>query len=236
MSHIAFVAGATGFTGREVVRQLIDAGVQVTAHVRPDSSRLEHWKEHFSSLGAHVDTTTWTAPAMNATLAALSPTLVFGLLGTTKARAKKLARQGGDPESASYERVDYGLTKLLLDAAVEAGSQPRFVYLSSAGVTSGTRNAYLAVRARLEADLQASPLPWIAARPSFITGERDEKRTGEAVGSAVGDALLSVVGLFGAKRLRERYRSTDNTTLAAALVRLALDPDAQGIYESETLR
>ena len=40
----AFVAGATGFTGREVVRLLVERGVPAVAHVRPDSPRLEEWK------------------------------------------------------------------------------------------------------------------------------------------------------------------------------------------------
>ena len=36
--EIAFVAGATGYTGREVVRLLAERGVRTLAHVRPDSS------------------------------------------------------------------------------------------------------------------------------------------------------------------------------------------------------
>src|SRR5215208_1501420 len=65
----AFVAGATGYTGREVVRQLVERGVRAVAHVRPDSPRLAEWRERFAELGAEVDATPWEEPAMRASLA-----------------------------------------------------------------------------------------------------------------------------------------------------------------------
>ena len=52
----------------------------------------------------------------------------------------------------------------------------------------------------------------------------------------VGDGLLSLAGLLGAKKLKARYGSTTNARLANALVRLALDPNAEdGVFESEEL-
>ena len=48
---VAFVAGATGFTGREVVAELVRRGVRTLAHVRPDSSRLDEWRERFEAMG-----------------------------------------------------------------------------------------------------------------------------------------------------------------------------------------
>lgn len=48
--------------------------------------------------------------------------------------------------------------------------------------------------------------------------------------------MLGALARLGASRLRDRYRSTDNHTLAAALVRLAADPNAEGrVLESENL-
>lgn len=48
--------------------------------------------------------------------------------------------------------------------------------------------------------------------------------------------MLGALAHLGASRLRDRYRSTDNHTLAAALVRLAADPNAEGrVLESENL-
>jgi nucleoside-diphosphate-sugar epimerase len=236
----AFVAGATGYVGREVVRVMAqERSTATVAHVRPDSSRLAEWRDRVAAAGASVDTTEWDAAAMTETLVRLRPTMVFALLGTTRARGRQAAARGA---TDTYETVDYALTMLLLDAAAaaarETGVTPRFVYLSSMGVSAGTRNAYLAVRWRVEQALRASGLPFVVARPGFITGpDRDDRRPGERAGAAVTDALLAMAGALGARRLRERYRSTTNTALARALVRLALDPAATAaVVESEALR
>jgi len=231
----AFVAGATGYTGREVVRVLRDSGVSTVAHVRPDSPRLAEWRARFGALGAEIDTTPWDAEAMAATLARVKPTIVFALLGTTRRRARKAAERGA---TESYASVDHGLTRLLLDAAVTSGAQPRFVYLSAAGVREGTRNAYLDARARVERALRASGLPFVIARPSFVTGpDRDEPRPLERSAAIVADAALGLAARLGARRLAARWRSITGTALADALVRLALDPAAEGrIVEADALR
>lgn len=233
--HIAFVAGATGYTGREVVRELAERGVRTLAHVRPDSPRLDAWRERFGALGAEVDTTPWTHDAMAARMAELAPTHVFALLGTTLKRARRAAAEG---RVEDYEAVDFGLTKLLLDAVRDSGLRPRFVYLSSAGASPRARGAYMQVRWRVEEALRDSGLPYTIARPSFITGpDRDETRPGERIGAAVADGLLSVATMFGGRRLAARYRSTSNTALARALVARALDPAAENaVLESEELR
>lgn len=218
----AFVAGATGYVGREVVAALCDAGVSTVAHVRPDSSRLAEWRGRFEALGATVDTTPWAPAPMAARLAALVPTHVFALLGTTKARARVAAARG---ERADYEVVDYGLTVLLLRAAAAVRPAPRFVYLSSAGVREGTRNPYLQARVRVERELRASGLHYVVARPAFITGDdREEDRPAERWGARLGDAALAVAARLGARALQARWASITGASLARGLVRAALDP------------
>lgn len=232
---LAFVAGATGYTGREVVRALRARGIETVAHVRPDSARLGAWRDRFAALGARTDATPWDGQALTQTLTVLRPDAVFALLGTTRGRAAQAARAGRDE---GYEAVDYGLTMVLYHAASASGGSPRFVYLSSAGVRESGGNAYLQARARVEHALREGPLPWIAARPSFITGpDRDEVRPGERIGAWVVDGLLAGGALLGGSRLRARYRSTTNVALAAALVRLAFDEGAVNrVVESEALR
>ena len=63
--QIAFVAGATGYTGREVVRLLSGRGVRTVAHVRPDSPRVEEWRRRFETEGAAVDVTPWDDAEIN---------------------------------------------------------------------------------------------------------------------------------------------------------------------------
>jgi uncharacterized protein YbjT (DUF2867 family) len=233
----AFVAGATGFTGREVVRLLVERGVPTFAHVRPDSPRLEEWKERFSGVGAEVDATPWEQVAMKETMLRLRPAWLFALLGTTRARMHAAGRAGEDPASQSYEAVDYGLTALLIEAVREADLSPRVVYLSAAGVKEGSRSAYYKARVKAEALLRSSGLPYTIARPSFITGPgRDDNRPLERVGAVIGDGLLAVAGKLGARKIQARYAATTNVRLANALVRLALDPNGEnGVFESEEL-
>lgn len=230
----AFVAGATGYTGRAVVEALRAQSIATVAHVRPDSSRKDEFRARFEALGAEVDHTPWEADAVAATVRRLEPTVIFGLLGTTRGRA----RTEGMGAVQAYARIDYGLTKWLIDAAVACEPRPRFVYLSAATVKQGTRNAYLAARLRCEDALRDTDLPWTIARPSIITGgDRDESRPLERIGAVVGDATLAVVGVLGGSKMRARYRSTDAATLGRGLVRVALDPAYAGrVVYSEELR
>ena len=232
--HKAFVAGATGYTGRAVVKTLRAKGIETVAHVRPGSSGRAESQRAFEALGATVDATPWEPEAMTATLAAHEATLVFALLGTTRRRGKEAAKRG---LHETYETIDYGLSALLLGAASQSPHQPKYIYLSSMGVSAGTRNQYLAVRYRLEEELKASGLPYVIARPSFITGDdRTEARPGERVGAAVADTLLGIAGAFGAKSLEAKYQSQTAADLAAALVTLALDERPRIVAESDVLR
>jgi uncharacterized protein YbjT (DUF2867 family) len=237
MATPLFVAGATGFTGREVVRQACERGLEVVAHVRPDSSSLARWQSRFTELGARVDTTPWEDEAMARTLVETAPSCVLALIGTTRARGRQASRRG---EVEDYDSVDYGLTALLIRAALQAGigPAPRFIYLSSVGASERSRSAYLRTRARAERELRESGLPFTVVRPSFIVGpDRDDRRPGERIGASLFDGALAVTGLLGGKRLRDRYRSISNVDLAGALVDIALDPAAGGqVVEPEQLQ
>jgi nucleoside-diphosphate-sugar epimerase len=221
MSPVAFVAGATGYTGREVVRTLVGRGIETAAHIRPDSPQLGLWRERFAVMGAQVDATPWQVDALAATFARWRPGLVFALLGTTR---RRMAQAGG---SDSYESVDYGLTVMLIEAAVRAAPGARFVHLSAIGVREGLTRGYLGARSRAEAAIRASGMGFTIARPSFITGrDRDEDRPVERLAAGFTDVALAAAARLGARRLADRYHSTTNVALADALVRRALDPSA----------
>jgi uncharacterized protein YbjT (DUF2867 family) len=227
----AFVLGATGFVGREVVRQLCVRGTKTYAHVRPDSSKVAEWRTKFGELGAEVDTTAWDPGALAARWRELKPSQVYILIGTTRAKAKADAIQGN-----IYEQVDYGLTKIAVDAARGSEVQPRLVYLSAVGADPTARSAYMSWRGKAEEAVKSSGLPWAIARPSFITGERDDSRMGEKAAGIIGDGLLAVVGVLGGKNLRNRYRSTTPDVLASALIRLGEAPEHDRIVDGADLR
>jgi uncharacterized protein YbjT (DUF2867 family) len=229
----AFVLGATGFVGREVVRQLCVRGGKPIAHVRPDSRSLAEWRTRLEAFGAAVDTTPWEVAAMAARLRAADPAQIYVLIGTTRSRAKADAVAGN-----IYEAIDLGLTTLAVDAARGAERRPRIVYLSSVGADPKARSAYLAARGRAEAAVMGAGLPWVIARPSIITGERDrdDGRAGERSAAVIGDGLLAVAGVLGGKRLRDRYRSTTPDILASALIRIGEAPEHDRIVDGAGLR
>jgi uncharacterized protein YbjT (DUF2867 family) len=226
----AFVVGATGFVGRATVPALRATGAAVVAHVRP-GSRAAEWQARFGELGATVELAPWEPAAMAAVIGRHAPTHVFCLIGTTRGRAKQEGIDG-DP----YLAIDYGLTKLLVEAVRASGHAPRLILLSSIGVSATATSKYLHAHWLAEECVRQSGLPWLIARPSFIVGPgRDDTRTGERVGAAVAGGLLRVAGLV-APKVRATYRPTSPEILAGALVRHGLAAGDSRVLTGDDLR
>lgn len=218
-----FVAGATGYTGQAVVAAGIAAGHTVIAHIRPGSPSGDRRAAQFAALGAVVDRTPWEADALTETVTAAAPDVVYGLLGTTRAKANAAAARG---EDATYEAIDRDLTLILLQAASACAPPPRFVYLSSVGADRPSGNRYLKARYDVEQALMAqSNLPWTIARPGFLTGpDREERRAVERIGAVVGDAAMGALAALGAPGLRDKYSSLSAADAAYGLLAIAHDP------------
>ncbi|MEO8704962.1 MAG: NAD(P)H-binding protein [Kofleriaceae bacterium] len=227
----AFVLGATGFVGREVVRQLCVRGATVVAHVRPDSAKLADWRATFAEQGAAIDTTPWNVDALAATWRAQPPAQIYILIGTTRSKAKTDHVEGN-----IYEQVDYGLTKLAVDAAKQVETKPRIVYLSSVGANPTAGSAYLAWRGKAETVVRESGLPWVIARPSIITGDREDGRLGEKSAAVIGDGLLAVAGVLGGRGLRAKYKSTTPDILASSLIRIGEAAETDRVVDGADLR
>jgi uncharacterized protein YbjT (DUF2867 family) len=226
MKPIAFIAGATGYTGRALTQQWAEQGLQAVAHVRPDSPRRDAWTQQFQQWGATVDTTPWEQETFTQRLKQLQPTHVFALLGTTAKRSAKERREG--TQHTGYEGVDYGLTVLLLRAAAQLPSPPRFVYLSSLGVNKISANAYLNARFRVESELKAGNMPYTIVRPAIISGpNREEFRPLERAASVISDTVFSGLSAIGLTRARDQWGSITNQELAKAMCKMALDPEAK---------
>jgi NADH dehydrogenase len=226
----AYVLGATGFVGREVVRQLCVRATPVVAHIRPDSKSLAEWRTKFEEQGAKVDTTAWDAAQMAQTIDRIGATEVYILIGTTRGKAKADAIDGD-----IYERVDLGLTKIAVEAAQQSKQRPRIVYLSGIGASANARGAYMRARGKAEDVVRGAGLAWVIARPAIITGDRDESRVGERTAAIVGDGMLAVAGLVS-KSLRQKYKSTTPDVLGAALIRIAETAEHDRVFDGADLR
>lgn len=228
----ALVVGATGYTGSAVVAALRSRNVSTVAHLRPDSADAAVWRERFGALGATVDESPWQPAAIAAMVAERKPTVIFACLGTTRRRA---AQEGIEQP---YERVDYGLTKQVLEAAVAVGYAPRFVYLSAIGAKESSSTAYTAVRGRLERELMATGLPYLVVRPAFISGEdRREARPVLRFLASATDSVLAGVAALGGSKLRDQYATLTGTQLAEGMVALALmSSDAKAVADVADIR
>lgn len=155
MERTAFVAGASGFTGRAIAAQDPAVhGVDLRLQVRASSRQ-----------GAALDADPRTVKLGLDDIPALTEAMrgadaVLQLVGTVRARFDA---------QTSYESVDFGTTRTLLAAATAAGVS-HFLLLSSVGAGTGL-GSYLQWKKRTEALVVDAGLPYTIVRPSYLAGD-----------------------------------------------------------------
>jgi len=233
---MSFIAGATGYTGQALVRHFAHQGRPALAHVRPGSRQGEALARLCEGSSVRVCEIPWELDAITEVLVTHKVSTVFALIGVTRAGAKSEARRTG--EQVNYDTVDYGLTRMLVAASVQSGRRPTFVYLSSKGVSERAPGAYLQARWKAEQALVHSNLPYIIARPSFISGaDRAESRPMERIAARMTRILGGSLSAIGVSGPLEKYGPMSADELAHALGTLASKPHNAGrIYEAEDLR
>jgi len=210
-----WIAGASGFCGRALTRELAqDERFVVSPHLRPSSRRLERLSEEWERLGLRPVIAEWAE--LEAPFQALQPDVVVSLIGTTKRQAK---RGGG-----SYGEVDEGLNLKLIELSRGLSSPAQLIYLSSQGVEWGRWSAYLGARMRVEAALHSSGLSGAILRPGLLSGEsRDEARPLEELGARVSHTLVRLCELLKLQRLALSFKPLDAPELALIIKRTLLE-------------
>jgi uncharacterized protein YbjT (DUF2867 family) len=133
---------------------------------------------------------------------------VFCALGTT-------IRIAGSP--AAFRHVDFDYPLAIAQRALDAGAT-HFLLVSALGANADSRIFYNRVKGELEDAIRRLPFRSITiARPSFLLGEREERRPGESLGK--------LLGHFAPRR----FRSVHARQVARALV-LAAQADSPGIH------
>jgi uncharacterized protein YbjT (DUF2867 family) len=153
-SRRLFVAGATGATGRNVMRQGLARGLHVAAHLRPKSAQSELAREWPRTAVVELSDGETLVEMMR------GYTTVLQLIGTMR---KRFA--AGD----TYETSDIGTTRQLVEAAKRAGVD-HVVLLSSVGAGRPV-GAYLKAKAEAERLVRESGIDWTVVRPPAFEGE-----------------------------------------------------------------
>ena len=165
----AFVAGATGYTGRALMDLFATETAQWTA--RPHARQA-------GKLAGAVVCDPRDVGALTEGMRGCDA--VVQLIGTVRANFAE-----GD-----YDAIDYGTTVALGEAARAAGV-PRLLLLSSVGAGS-PRGRYLQVKRKTEEWVEHSGLEYTIVRPSFIVGPG---RRGAQVLGALTYAIPSLRGI-----------------------------------------
>jgi uncharacterized protein YbjT (DUF2867 family) len=196
--RIATVIGATGLIGNELLKLLQQDDHFSTVRVlvrRPFS------KTNFKTEVKLID---FSDPE-SFKLAIDGSHTVFCAIGTTQ---KKVA---GNKEA--YRKVDHDIA---VNAAryCKATGGSQFLLVSSVGAKASSRNFYLKLKGEIEDKIRERRLPSVAVfRPSFLLGERDEKRNGEKVVQGLMQGLSFL--------LPSKYKPISAEAVASAMMEAA---------------
>ncbi|MBS1609189.1 MAG: NAD(P)H-binding protein [Bacteroidetes bacterium] len=134
--------------------------------------------------------------------------VLFCTIGTTQKKVK------GDKEL--YRKVDQEIPLKAARICKETGCG-KFVIVSSVGANSKSNNFYLKLKGEVEDALALSGMESIhILQPSFLLGERKEKRTGERLGQIVfnGVSFLMIGPL-------KKYKPVHGKEVALAMLNAA---------------
>ena len=129
---------------------------------------------------------------------------VFICLGTT-------IKIAGSQEN--FRKVDFEYCLSIAKKAKESGAQTLSL-VSSIGANSSSKNFYLKTKGELEEAIQSLGFSTVNIfRPSFLVGERSEKRLAEKI--AINFAKIMDVFFIGSTR---KYKSVDAALLAKTMI------------------
>lgn len=199
------VAGATGLVGSLALRHAL-ADPRVTAAIslgrRPAAAGDAKLVQAIADF-AHLDAIAADIPPADAAICALGTTI----------------RQAGS--RPAFHAVDHDAV-LAFARLAKAKQARRFAVVSSVGASSRAGNFYLATKGRMEDGLQAIGFERLTIlQPSFLVGDRREKRPGEGYATAFAQWISPL--LLGGWR---RYRPIAADAVARALLQAVLDDAA----------
>ncbi|NPA32493.1 MAG: NAD(P)H-binding protein [Aquificae bacterium] len=151
-----FVAGATGFVGRYVVRKLLEEGHEVLVGTRnPEKA------ESIFGKGVKILKLDYLSKKeIKDALSGVKPEVVINLIGILYERPK---------EGETFFTAHYLTTKNLLEGAKEAKAR-KFILMSALGTHELAPSWYHQTKWWAERELKLSGIPYTIFRPSLILG------------------------------------------------------------------
>ena len=209
----ALLFGSSGLIGGHLLNKLIQNNdynkIKIFVRTEPEieDSKIEIIKTDFNNLKNHIED--------------IKGDDCFFCIGTTKQNS---------PDKNQYKRIERDLPVEIAQIA-KANSINSFVYVSSGFADPKNSGAYLRYKGEVEEELKKLNFTkLVIMRPSFLMGNRKEKRFGEKIGIFL-FKLLSPLFLGPLKKMKPIH----SEKVAKAMIKVANEDIQQSVFESNEI-
>jgi uncharacterized protein YbjT (DUF2867 family) len=209
----ALLFGASGLVGSHVLYQLISNNnyskikLFVRSSIDTSDPKIEIIQTDFNNLENHRED--------------IKGDDCFFCIGTTKKNS---------PDKNEYKRVELEVPKQVAQIA-KSNSVNSFVFISSGYADPKSSGDYLRFKGEAEEELKRLNFSKLGImRPSFLLGDRKEKRIGEKIGIFV-FKLLSPLFLGPLKKMKP----IQSATVAKAMIAITQNKVSKTIFESDEI-
>ena len=209
----ALLFGSSGLVGGHLLNQLIKdnkySKIKLFIRTDPEISdpKVEVIKTNFNNLQNHKED--------------IKGDDCFFCIGTTKQNS---------PDKDDYRKVELEVPKEIAQIA-KSNLVNSFIFVSALYANPKSSGDYVRFKGLVEEELKRLNFPkLVLMRPSFLMGDRKEKRVGEKIGIFV-FKLLSPLLLGPLKKMRPIH----SETVAKAMIRAANENLEKNIFESNEI-
>ena len=209
----ALLFGSSGLIGGHLLNQLIQNNnytkikIFVRSELKINNPKVEIIKIDFNNLENHIED--------------IKGDDCFFCIGTTKQNS---------PDKNEYQRVELEIPKEIAQIA-KSNLVNSFIFVSALYANPKSSGNYVRFKGMVEEELKRLNFPKLALmRPSFLMGDRKEKRVGEKIGIFV-FKLLSPLLLGPLKKMRPIH----SETVAKGMIRAANENSEKNIFESNEI-
>ena len=209
----ALLFGSSGLIGGHLLNILIQNNdynkIKIFVRAKPEVTdpKIEIIKTDFNNLKNHIED--------------IKGDDCFFCIGTTKKNS---------PDKNEYKRIERDIPVEIAEIA-KANLIKSFIYVSSGFADPKNSGAYLRYKGEVEEELKKLNFTKLGImRPSFLLGNRKEKRFGEKIGIFL-FKLLSPLFLGPLKKMKPIH----SETVANTMIKIANEKIQQSIFESNEI-